>query len=284
MEPISKFPAKDSPFSGKEHHPDSPTYRMQTFWQWLSQLKETYFSFDPEQYDQLFDNELEKVIQRVQDPAHRQIIERLRGFEWVSYIAASVRNAGYRDQREVQERAHDVVVKLLTGGLFTNYDEDRHGPFDLRFKCAVGNAIRNLVEKERNRRHWLPTVSIGQEFEPGGVTDLPDRASSRQDGEKVIGDFRRLVHRRLGDVAAAVLDARMAGGETKSLVGDPSLGSPGRWVIKRTVQEIKALAREYAVSVGDSELLRMVQRAMAAEGETVAKRRVSMAARQAVGA
>ena len=41
---------------------------------------------------------------------------------------------------------------------------------DLRFKRSVGNAIRNMVEKERNRRRWLPTVSIGQEFKPGGVT------------------------------------------------------------------------------------------------------------------
>ena len=61
----------------------------------------------------------------------------MRGFNWVGYIAKSVRNAGYRDQREVQERTHDIVVKLLTGGLFKNYDEKTHGPLDLRFKKSV---------------------------------------------------------------------------------------------------------------------------------------------------
>jgi hypothetical protein len=81
----------------------------------------------------------------------------------------------------------------------------------------------------------------------------------------------------------AVFDVRMAGGETKSLVGLPSLGGPGRWVIKRAVQEVKALAREYAISLGDSELLRRIEKAMASEEETVAKRRTASAARHAVG-
>lgn len=133
------------------------------------------------------------------------------------------------------------------------------GPMDLRFKRSVANAVRNLVEKERNHRRLLPTISIGREFEPGGVTDLPARSSPSQD-EKVIDDFRRLVRQRLGDLGAAVLDVRLAGGETKSLVGSPSLGNPGRWTVKRVVQEIKALAREFFA--GDPELLRRVERAL----------------------
>ena len=74
----------------------------------------------------------------------------------------------------------------------------------------------------------------------------------------------------------------MAGGETKSLVGYPALGSPGKFVIKRVVQEIKAPAREYAASLDDPGLLRRIERAMAGEEATVQKRRAAMAARQAV--
>jgi hypothetical protein len=55
---------------------------MQNFWQWF----ETYFTFDPKQYNRLFDEELEGLIQRVSDAAHRQILERMRGFNWVGYI------------------------------------------------------------------------------------------------------------------------------------------------------------------------------------------------------
>ncbi len=121
---------------------------MQTFWQWLARLRlldESYFTFNPTQYDRLFDAELAQVIARTSDPAHRQALERMRGFNWLAYIAASVRAAGFRDQREVQERTHDVVVKLLTSKLFHGFDQRTSGPMDLRFKASVGNAIRNVV-------------------------------------------------------------------------------------------------------------------------------------------
>ena len=59
-------------------------YCMHTFWQWLSQLRlrpldETYVTFDAPQYNQLFDQELEKVIGRVRDPTHREALEGMLG-------------------------------------------------------------------------------------------------------------------------------------------------------------------------------------------------------------
>jgi len=265
---------------------------METFYGWLSQLDlirrlaENYVTFDRAQYNDLFGSELEKVIKQVRDPAHREILERMRDFDWVGYIAGMVRHAGYRDQREVQEKTHDVVVTLLVGKLFRGFDEQRSGPMDRRFRASVGNAIRNLVEKERNRRRLLPTTSIGQEFWPGSVTaeDLPARSSAPEDDSKVIEGFRELVRRRLGDLGIAVLDTRLDGSETKCLVGSPLLGSPGKWIIKKVVSEIKTLAREYAVMVGDTELSRRIEKAMAGEEATVAKRQAAMAMRQAVGA
>jgi hypothetical protein len=266
---------------------------METFYGWLSRLDlirrlaENYVTFDRTQYNDLFGSELEKVIKQVRDPAHREILERMRDFDWVGYIAGMVRHAGYRDQREVQEKTHDVVVTLLVGKLFRGFDEQRSGPMDRRFRASVGNAIRNLVEKERNRRRNIPTTSISQEFTPGCATpdELPAK-SVPQDDDKVIEGFRELVRRRLGDLGIAVLDTRLDGSETKCLVGSPSLGSPGKWIIKKVVSEIKILAREYAVMVGDSELLRRIERAMRAEEETVGRRQATTAARQkvAVGA
>jgi hypothetical protein len=257
---------------------------MQTFWHWLRLrhlLAETYFSFNPAQYNALFDGELEKVIARVRDPAHKQALERLRGFDWVSYIVCWVRHAGYRDQRERDEKTHEVVTKLLLGTLFRGYNPRIHGPMELRFRRSVGNAVRNLVEKEKTRRRYLPSVPIAQEFTPGSVTadELP-APPARDDDSKVIEDFRDLVRRRLGDLAVAVLDVRLEGGETKSLVGSVSLGSPGRWVIKKVVCQVKQLAREYAASLSDPELLQRIEKAMAGESETVGRRRAAMAARQ----
>ena len=110
-----------------ETRPDTHTYRMQTFCQWLSQLRETYFTFDTKQYNRLFDDALETLLQRVRVPAHRQILEGLRDFDWIANIAASVRHAGFHDQREVQERTHDIAVKPLVGKLFTGFDEGQSG-------------------------------------------------------------------------------------------------------------------------------------------------------------
>jgi hypothetical protein len=255
---------------------------MLSFWQWLTELHETYYSFNPAQYNRLFEDELEQLIQRVSDPAHRQILERMREFEWVGYIVAAIRHAGFQNSREVQEKTHEVVVKLLMGKLFTGFDERVAGPMDLRFKRSVANSVKNITEKERNRKRLLPTIPIGQTFQPGTVTadDLPAPASDREDDdERLVHDFRRLVRRRLGNVGVAVLDVRLAGGETKSLVGSPELGSPGRDTIKRRVQDIKQLAREYAGSLGDPTLLRRIEKAMSSELETNRKRQASMAAR-----
>ncbi len=96
---------------------------MRTFYEFLSDLDllsrlwliETYFSFDAGQYNQLFDDELGKLS--VSSPEYRDALERMQGFNWAGYIAKSLRNSGYQDQREVQERTHDIVVKMLTGGL-----------------------------------------------------------------------------------------------------------------------------------------------------------------------
>ena len=120
-----------------------------------------------------------------------------------------------------------------------------------------GKCLQNVTEKERNRRRFIPTVPIAQEFTPGGVTadDLPDRAATGgQDDEQLIGNFRQLVRQRIGQLGVSVLDARLAGQETKSLVGREDLGSPGRFQIKAIVQKVKALAREYAERLGNPAL------------------------------
>jgi len=252
---------------------------MQSFRHWVSQLRiaENYFTFSPRQYDRLFDDELGRIITRTHDSAHLDALERLRGFGWTAYVAAAIRNAGFRDYRDAQESTHDIVAKLLTGELFRDYDESRHGPFDLRFKRSVANAVKNLVEKEGSRRHYLPSVPI----ERGD--DLPARFPAQQQDERLVTRFRELVRKRLGPIGGAVLDNRLAGAETKSLVGCPALGSPGKWTVKRVVGEIKSLAREYALMVGDSELLRRIERAMASEAETIERRRASSRARRQAG-
>ena len=68
------------------------------------------------------------------NPDDRNRLAAMRG--WTNYIAACLRNAGFREQGDLEERIHDIVVKLLVspGGLFRGYDARRHGPLDFRFK------------------------------------------------------------------------------------------------------------------------------------------------------
>jgi hypothetical protein len=212
---------------------------MHNFYEWIEiqsilgrlSLIETYFSFNAAGYNRIFQDELAKVHERTEDPEHRAALEKMQGFDWVAYIAASIRRAGWRDQREVQEKAHDLVTKLLIGTLFRGFDEKVSGPMDLRFKRSVANGVRNLVEKERNRRRLLPAIPIGQKFEPGTVTtdELPGRRATHD--EAVVDNFRQLVRSRLGQLGLAVLDARLAGQETKSLIGRADLGSPDKNII-----------------------------------------------------
>ncbi len=68
---------------------------MTTFYEWLSDLDilsrlwliETYFTFHPAQYNQLFNDELAKLS--LPSPEHRDAVERMRGFNWVGYTPDS---------------------------------------------------------------------------------------------------------------------------------------------------------------------------------------------------
>ena len=231
-------------------------------------------NFDPAAYDDLFNKELDAVLPTLHNTDDRQRLLALRN-GWTNYVAACLRNAGFRDQGRLEELIHDIIVKLLVspGGLFRAYDPSRHGALDLRFKRSVANAVRNVVEKELNRRRYLPSIPIGNEFVPGGVTadDLPARSEPNHDG-RIIDRFRIMLQSRLGDLAVAIFDARLDGRQTKDLVGLPELGSPGRYAVKMAVQQIKTAARDYAQASGDPDFLRQVERMMDAESATVARR------------
>ena len=101
---------------------------------------------------------------------------------------------------------------------------------------------------------------------------------AEEDDSNLIQDFRRLVWSRFGQLGLAILDAGLQGQETKSLVGRPDLGTPGTFVIKRVVGEIKTLARQFAQSLGDPAFYPRDVRAGDGKGrQTVAKRRAPMA-------
>ena len=127
-----------------------------------------------------------------------------------------------------------------------------------RVKLSIRNAILNLVDKRQRRRKWFRPVS----------PDQADIAMHSVGDDEAIERFRKLIQDELGDLGVAILDIRLDGGDTKSLVGMADLASPSSYQIKRTVQQIKALAQQF----GDDQFQMMVQRALDVEQETLARR------------
>jgi len=201
--------------------------------------------FDPSQYNALFRQEIEALLPKLTSPQQREHLQGIRTFDWTGYILASLRNAGFKGQ-EIEDRAHEVVVRLLVtpGKLFAGYDERRHGPLLARFKVAVANAVKNLVAKERRRRDLMY-----QGCYPLAFLWLPER------DQRIIEDFRKFVHQRLGLLGLAVLDARLDGDQMKVLVGDLALGNPTAYLIKTVVRRLKALAVEYGQATGDPDFM-----------------------------
>jgi len=151
----------------------------------------------------------------------------------------------FRDERDIQERSHDIAAQLLTGKLFTGFDEKVSGPFDLRFKASVGNAIRNMVEREIEQAKAPPDrFPSSRSSSRGGLQGLrtTTRGSSRTSGD--------LVRRRLGGSASPSWMPGFGGEEMKGLAVSPLLGSLGKNRVKQVVCRIKELAREYAIMRG----------------------------------
>ena len=99
------------------------------------------------EYNNLFDKDIKDLIRRHPDEQHQ--LRPLLGFDWIGYIAKSLRNAGFQSS-EIDSLAQDVVVRMLVrpGNLFRGWQGQ---PLFWRFRRAVKNAILNIVEKHRVR-------------------------------------------------------------------------------------------------------------------------------------
>jgi hypothetical protein len=225
--------------------------------------------FQPQSYNSAFDGELQKLLARLHDPDVRQQISTLNGYDWGSYIARSLARAGFRHD-DLQEHLHAIVVKLLVspGGLFKNWNPERHSPLERRFRASVWNGIRNAIAKQQNYRRWMVAADPAV---------MAERNPAQQPySSRVLEEFRKLVGEKLGKLATAVLDWRLEGRQTKELIGRPELGSPSIYNIKMAVQEVKQLAHRFAAQSGDSEFLAKVEKALAGERATVAKRQAAV--------
>jgi hypothetical protein len=227
-------------------------------------LLEVSREFPRSAYNDLFNQQLERLASQVGTTDLRRQIEQAAGLDWCGYIARSLRSAGFQDH-DIDPLTHEVVVRLLykPGTLFSGWNGQ---PILPRFKLSVKNAVINLAAKRQTQRRRIPTVSTSDD--DGNTASDKLAGSHPPQGEEVIEGFRKFLWNRLGSTAVDVLDHRLHGGETKELLGRPGLETSYR--LKHIVQAIKQAATEFAA--GDETFLAMVRRAMADEAVTVGRR------------
>lgn len=202
----------------------------------------------------LFRQEIEKLLSRPSlSPETREDLESLRDFDWVAYMDRSLRRSGWSDP-DLDPLVQDLAVKLLvTGNLFRGWTGD--GPLKARFLVSLKNAISTLIKKKKvaaRRSHELPNAVA-----TGGT----------QDSYSVVEEFRDYLRNTLGPVAVTVFDHRLAGQDTKELIGSQGITS---YRLKKIVGEIKEAARRFAGR--DQDFRNMVRAAFERETRTMEKR------------
>jgi hypothetical protein len=225
------------------------------FRSWLQRLTkpvvEVSSYFPKDGMNDIFREKINALHQR--QPMDPTELRRLLDFDYVGYVDKSLRSAGYRDP-DLDYLVHDIVVKLITGALFSNVQ----GPFIARFSVAVKNSIITLVGKRlRMRRRYSdhPLETVPQQM---ALDTEPD----------VIEQFRQYVLRTLGAVALRVLDHRLDGGDTKELRGTEGLES--HYSVKETVKDLKRALRGFSGS--NPSFLEMIHKALDGEQETMRRR------------
>jgi hypothetical protein len=225
---------------------------------------------NPAAYNSLFRSELEALLPRITDLRRRLSLEKMRDFDWSGYILAALRNAGFNDEREREEMAHEVITNLLVtpGNLFRGYDPEESGPIEARFKLAVMYEIQALRKRRaREAGRASRTLSINGDHERAKMSpnQIPDRRSSLLNYENdanLIAGFRRFVQQNAGDDVLAVLDRKLDGFSARQLYDEPAFQHLGKWGVEKAMRRIQTLAQEYAKLRNNDLLLSFITKVM----------------------
>ena len=223
-------------------------------------LFEVSTEFPRGEINALFRQQLSQRAAQIGTAEAQQQLMQLHDFDFVGYLARSLRSAGFSDDR-IDPLTQDTVVRLLVqpGQLFRGWNGE--GPIIARFKVAVKNSIINMAQKTQTRRRRIPATSISRDSQ--AAMDIPAPKSMAQ---TLLDEFRAFLLDRHGEQAVQVFDQKVGGGDVKELVGN-GITSYG---IKELVKKIKVAAREFAAD--DPEFLGMVEKAFRDEARTVSRR------------
>lgn len=188
-------------------------------------------------------------------PEVRADLIKIKSLDLVGYVDSSLKRSGAKDF-ELDEKASEILVRLLAipGSLFKKWD--RRSPMTARLKVAIRNSIITLAKKSQRRK---------KRFQ-----ELPDSLAAPPclDDVGTINAFRDSLRNQFGDAHVQVLDVRLAGNDIKGLIGSREI--PTSYRLKTIVQDIK----QYLVKVGlgDDCLQRAISQLQVKEEETLQRR------------
>jgi hypothetical protein len=216
--------------------------------------------FDHAGFNALFRRQLAELLPRVHDAGRRAGLDALRDFDFVAYILAALRNAGFGDPHEREQAAHDLIVQLLVspGQLFAGYTGSS-GPLEARFRLSVQNGIRNLLRSRRRRERAFRAIGIGSGADDVSADAIPDHRSEETDDEMMTA-FRDYLAEELGQDAVTLLDRRLDGASLRQLVGDTAFRRSSAWALRRLMANVRDAALAFARRHGDDEFLAAVER------------------------
>lgn len=229
---------------------------MMNFNLWLVILESG--RFDHEAFNRLFRDRLVELLPQA-GASRRPGLEAMRQFDWVGYVLAALRNAGFRDQQDREQAAHDVIVYMLVqpGQLFAGYG-GTSGPMEARFRIAVQNAVRNLL-RTRRRGPLSRAVRIGRGDTDLSTDAIPDRRHEEPDDEMMTA-FRDYLADELGEDAVTLLNRRLDGASLRQLEGDTAFTRSSAWALRRLMASVRDAAAEFAREQGDDEFLAAIER------------------------
>jgi hypothetical protein len=215
---------------------------MDGFKLWLLVLESG--RFDRAGFNAVFRRQLAELLPRVTDARRRASLEAMQDFDFDGYILAALRNAGFTDQQEREQAAHDVVVHLLIspGQLFAGYDPASSGPMEARFRLSVQNAVRNLLRSRRRPEPTSRAIGIGHDPRELPADAIPDRRHPEVDNE-MLAAFLAFLRREVGEDAVRLLVVKMEIDlSQRQLVRHPDFAGMGEWRMRQLIGRIREAA------------------------------------------
>lgn len=164
-------------------------------------------------YERAFQQGLEGLITRTQDPALRQAFSAMRSFGFTNYIVGALARNGVHQQYDIEDCLQRIVFRMLSpvgergtgrSSLFDidlnrTYDLQRGNPLEARFKTFLIHELRNITMGRipaLRLTHRPGSFSIGYSQDQAMVSpdEIPDQGVD--DNQEMINDITALLRPR----------------------------------------------------------------------------------------